>query len=182
MDLRCAPRRWLARRGSPSFVERESHDNGTSVAEIARRGIMTQASTSPRIHDLAHQLLVYEAGADESSDTEMPPGFRVVEKLRRTLSRPIGIASFYSLLARARTLAQEQLPALGAVQIKPGGSLDGWRELGTEKQAKEASVALIAQLLGLLVIFVGEDLTLSLVNDAWPDFSVVDHGLLEKKL
>jgi hypothetical protein len=37
------------------------------------------------------------------------------------------------------------------------------------KQNQAAEVMLIAQLLGLLVTFIGESLMLSLLLDAWPD-------------
>ena len=73
------------------------------------------------------------------------------------------------------------MPVLDTVQIKLDGSLDGLSDLGNEEQAVETNVALIAQLLALLITFVGEDITLSLINDVWPDFVVPDRGTLEKQ-
>ena len=108
----------------------------------------------------------------------MPAGLRVSEKLRRPLSKLVGSSGFRSLLARALTLAKAQAPGLSAVQIKPDGSLEGLSDLGNHDQAA-AGVILIAQLLGLLVTFIGESLMLSLVLDAWVDFPVFD--TLEKK-
>ena len=142
---------------------------------------MSRANPSPRIRELAKSLFLFEAGTDEPSCANMPPGYRVGEKLRRHLTRLTGIAGFRTLHARALTLAKGQAPVLGTVQIKLDGSLDGLSDLGNEGQAVEANVVLIAQLLALLVTFVGEDVTLSLVHDAWPDFPVPDHGPLEEK-
>ena len=107
----------------------------------------------------------------------MPAGLRVSEKLRRPLSTLVGSSGFRSLLARALTLAKAQAPGLSAVQIKPDGSLEGLSDLRNQDQA--AGVILVAQLLGLLVTFIGESLMLSLVLDAWVDLPVFD--TLEKK-
>ena len=107
----------------------------------------------------------------------MPAGLRVSEKLRRPLSTLVGSSGFRSLLARALTLAKAQAPGLSAVQIKPDGSLEGLSDVG--KQGHAAAGMLIAQLLGLLVTFIGESLMLSLLLDAWPDLPVFE--TLEEK-
>jgi hypothetical protein len=141
--------------------------------------MMSRTTPSPKILELAQGLLAYEAARDNPSGTNMPAGFRVAEKLRRPLSTLAGSSGFRSLLARALTLAKARVPGLSAVQVKPDGSLEGLSGLGNQDQAAEAGVILIAQLLGLLVTFIGESLMLSLVLDAWPDFPVFD--TLEKK-
>ena len=142
---------------------------------------MSRTNPSPRIRELAKRLLFYEAGPEEPSWADMTLGSRVGEKLRRRLGRLIGIAGFRTLHARALTLAKAQVPVLGTVQIKLDGSLGGLSDLGNEEQAVEANVVLIAQLLTLLVNFVGDDMTLSLVHDVWPDCSVSDQETLEKQ-
>ena len=57
------------------------------------------------------------------------------------------------------------------MQIKPDGSLEG---LDSGDQDAEAGVILIAQLLELLVTFIGEGLVLSLVLDSWPNFTGIN--------
>ena len=109
----------------------------------------------------------------------MPARALVAEKLRRPLVTLTGIAGFRSLLARALTLAKAQAPALNIVQIEPDGSLAGFGN--DEAQIEEAGLMLIAQLLGLLVTFIGERLMLTLVRDAWPDLPILDDCTLEKK-
>lgn len=101
----------------------------------------------------------------------MPAAFHVSEKLRHPLSALMGAIGFRALLARALTLAKAQLPSLNAVQVKRDGSLEGLNGLRND-EAAEASVTLIAQLLGLLGTFIGENLMLRLVRDMWPDVPV----------
>jgi hypothetical protein len=62
------------------------------------------------------------------------------------------------------------------VQIAADGSLQG---LGPQKdedrdQGMEGGAILIAQLLGLLLTFIGKGLTLRLVQDVWPEAAFDD--------
>jgi hypothetical protein len=58
------------------------------------------------------------------------------------------------------------------VQVAADGSLEGLDELesqiGTDR-AGNAGAILIAQLIGLLLTFIGEGLTLRMVQDVWPE-------------
>jgi hypothetical protein len=92
--------------------------------------------------------------------------FRVCETLRQPLCALTGVAGFRSLLSRALTLARAEAPSLSAVQVAADGSLKGLDELEPQTdidQAREAGVILIAQLIGLLLFFIGEGMTLRLV-------------------
>jgi hypothetical protein len=69
-------------------------------------------------------------------------------------------------------LARAEAPTLSAVQVTADGLLQGLVELESQSDkdhAEQEGAILIAQLLGLLSIFIGEALTLRLVRDAWPD-------------
>jgi hypothetical protein len=134
---------------------------------------MSGSTLSPKTRNLAQWLLDHEAAASRPSDAEanMPAAFHVSEKLRPPLSTLAGATGFRALLVRALTLAKAQLPNLNAVQVKPDGSLEGLNGLRNE-EAAEAGVTLIAQLLGLLGTFIGENLMLRLVRDLWPDLPV----------
>jgi len=130
---------------------------------------MRQTSPSPKIQEIAQRLLAYEAA--NSSKANIPAALCVSEKLRRPLSTLTGSSGYRSLLARSLTLAKAQAPGLSAVQVKPDGSLEGLSHVDNQDQDAQAGVMLIAQLLELLVTFIGNGLMLSLVLDAWPDFS-----------
>jgi hypothetical protein len=92
--------------------------------------------------------------------------------LRRPLITLAGVAGFRSLLSRALTLARAEDPNLSAVQVAADGSLKGLDELASrtdKEQARDGGAILIAQLIGLLLTFIGEGLTLRLVQDVWPE-------------
>jgi hypothetical protein len=108
----------------------------------------------------------------------------VYEKLRQSLSAFAGVAAFESLAFRALTQAKSEAPSLWAVQVTVDGSLKGLgefepqididKDLAGEFPVAEEGVILIARLLGLLLIFLGEALTLSLLRITWPAAALDD--------
>jgi hypothetical protein len=69
------------------------------------------------------------------------------------------------------------------VQVAADGSLQGLDELEPQidkEQAKEGGAVLIAQLIGLLLTFIGEGLTLSMVQAVWPE-AAFDGRVFEKE-
>jgi len=94
-----------------------------------------------------------------------------------------GVAGFRSLLSRALTLARAEAPSLNAVQVAADGSLKGLEGLASQtdkEQARDGGAILIAQLIGLLLTFIGEGLTLRLVQDVWPE-AAFDGRVSEKE-
>ena len=132
---------------------------------------------------MAQRLLAYEGVAGENSGPAESAAFRVCAKLRGPLITFAGVAGFRSLLSRALTLARAEAPSLSAVQIAADGSLKGLDELASQtdkEQARDGGAILIAQLTGLLFTFVGENLTLRLVQDVWPE-AAFDGRVSEKE-
>jgi hypothetical protein len=127
----------------------------------------------PKTRDLARHLLAYEANAGMSSEAMESATLRVYEKLRGNLRVLVGVAGFHALASRALTLARSQVPGLGAVQVAADGKLQGMSEIESamkadEKWIEEEGVILISSLLGLLLMFLGEALTMNLVLNVWP--------------
>ena len=127
-------------------------------------------TAAPGMRDLAHRLLVYEAGAGKASE---PPAIRVYEKLRQSLGEFVGVAGFQSLASRALTLSRPEVPSLSAALVAADGSLQGLGEIATQfgmgkDSTTDGEIILIARLLGLLRLFLGEALTLRLLRSAWP--------------
>jgi hypothetical protein len=124
----------------------------------------------PETRDLTRRLLAYEAVPGKISARKAIPAFRVYEKLRRHLCALAGVAGFQSLASRALTLARAEAPELSAVQVTADGSLKGLGELKQidNNKAADGGTILIAQLLGLLFIFIGKALTLQLLQEVWP--------------
>jgi len=74
-------------------------------------------------------------------------------------------------------LANAEVPWLHAVHVEADGSFGGLDELAAQvdpKKLAEGSVVLLAQLLGLLVAFIGGNLTLQLVREMWPKIPLDD--------
>jgi hypothetical protein len=99
---------------------------------------------------------------------------RAAERLGRPLSNLVGIAGCQALLARALHLAAREWPLLAGVRaaVAPAGSLEGLEEVlpaAGRARAFAALAAVLAHLLWLLVVFIGEALTLHTVCAAWPD-------------
>jgi len=131
-------------------------------------------TTPPQMRDLTQRLLTYEASAGDTSESVESTILRVYEKLRGNLCLLAGVAGFYSLASRALTLARSEAPSLSAVQVAADGNLQGMSAIEPSTNVKteavyEGGVTLISRLLGLLLIFLGEALTMNLVRDAWPD-------------
>jgi hypothetical protein len=122
------------------------------------------------MRDLAERLVAYETKANKSSRTKTLAAFLVGEKLRPDLAALMGSVGFRALLSRALALANAEVPWLRAVHVKADGSLEGLEELEAQvdpDEIFEGGIVLLAQLLGLLVAFIGEDLTLRLVREVW---------------
>jgi len=133
---------------------------------------------SASIRGLARRLLAVEAatlpspgGAADVGARVQHEAVRVCEKLRISLTRFAGADGFTSLLRRTLALARVEAPSLNRITVKPDCSMDGLEALAAEETdgGVEATAALTAHLLGLLVTFIGEPLTLRLVREAWPD-------------
>jgi len=133
------------------------------------------STASPAIRDLAGRLIALEAVRDESPGSPVGGAARVCDRLRVSLARLTGVAGFRSLMSRALALTKAEVPSLTTAQVRADGSLEGLDGTGhgpDTSVGSEAGVVVVAQLLGLLVTFIGEPLTLRLVRDAWPDVSI----------
>jgi hypothetical protein len=142
-------------------------------------------TTPPRkMRDLARNLVTREANAAGTSEPEEEAALRVYEKLRQALGKFAGVAGFQSLASRALALARLEDPGFSGAQVNADGSLQGLDEIelqigidkdqAHERPAGERGILLIARLLGLLLIFLGEALTLSLLRSMWPGASLDD--------
>ncbi len=120
--------------------------------------------------DLARRLL---AASQTGSDPHVSGVVAVIERLRISLSKFAGDAGFVSLLRRAVAMASSDIPSLQNVKIGINGRMDGVEQIDTSSDTgvlgEAAAVAITAHLLGLLVAFIGEPLTVRLLRESWPD-------------
>ena len=141
---------------------------------------------TPQMRDFSERLIAYETRENKSSETKTPAACLVSEKLRPHLATLMGNLGFRALLSRALSLANTEVPWLRAMHVNADGSFEGLDELGAQvdpDEIFEGCVVLLAQLLGLLVAFIGENLTLRLVREVWPKLSLddLDFGKVDQR-
>ncbi len=125
---------------------------------------------TPQTRELSQCLIAFEKEGDAPAGARAPVAFRVLEKLRPHLATYMGSVGFQALLSRSLTLAGADVPWLRTVRVKPDGSPEGLDKLEARvdpQEIVEGSVVLVAQLLALLIAFIGEDLTLRMVREVW---------------
>jgi len=134
------------------------------------------STTSPAMLSLARRLLAGEPAGVESSRGQADQAVRACEKMRVPLTKLIGAAGFASLMSRALALAKRQAPSLEGLRVEADGTLSGLNDpqpdSGAPDAAQHTGPILLAELLGLLVTFIGQPLTLGLLREAWPDASL----------
>jgi hypothetical protein len=134
-------------------------------------------STVPlAIRDFARRLIVLEAARDNSLGALGGGAACVCDQLRVPLVKLAGTAGFRSVMSRALAMARAEFPSLIAVQVNDDGSLVGLNALEHNQESgasDEAGVVVVAQLLGLLVTFIGEPLTVRLVRDIWSEATMI---------
>jgi hypothetical protein len=126
---------------------------------------------NPQMRVLAKRLLATETGRNKSSETRTAARLDVFEKLGPPLATLMGQGGFRAVLARSLALGSEEVPWLRAVHVKADGSFEKWEELQEQlnpNEFAEGKVVLLAQLIALLVAFIGVNLTLHLLRGVWP--------------
>jgi hypothetical protein len=143
----------------------------TSASEDTMR-----CSDTPTTRNLAKQLLALER--DETVSDMSNAISCVCDKLRRPIATLAGAAGFRSLLERALTLSKQECQVLDAWEVQPDGSIRG-----LDGETAQWGSILIAQLIGLTITFIGESLTLQLLQNAWPNLpcSEVSYERYESK-
>lgn len=129
---------------------------------------------TPEMRSIAKRLVKYETQGTDPSETTDTATFQVIDRLRPQLATLMGHGGFRALLARALVLAGAEVSWLREVQVKADGTLEGLATLHARLEPaefREGRVVLLAQLLGLLVAFVGLVLTSHLMGEIWPQLA-----------
>ncbi len=141
---------------------------------------MPEAPPAARL--AARRVLLHEAAGRAEPAALAEAADRADARLRGRLVDLIGAIGYAALIARAVRLARAEVPVLERVTGDMGaeGGLWGVRELtedarisGDPAEAEAALTAILAHVIGLLIMFIGEDLALRLVREAWPELA---HG------
>src|SRR5664279_3678690 len=145
-------------------------------------GNETEMTHPQQTRELAQRLIAYEGAASNTSEPMELAAFRVCDTLRQPVCALTGVDGFRALLSRALALAKAEAPILSALQVAADGSLQGLDELGRQidkAQVRDGRAILIAQLLRLLLTFIGEAMTSRLVmSEALPPYrSIPENGI-----
>ena len=113
-------------------------------------------------------------GADEGPLAGSAAAGRVFDKLSQRLAQLITPVGAEALLTRAVHLSRAEFPFLDGVPSAPNtrSLIERLRETAATvepSQAHEGFVSVLGTLVGLLVSFIGEDLTFRLLRDVWPE-------------
>jgi hypothetical protein len=132
---------------------------------------------TPRLRDVAKRLILAEAARTKSPAKDVTDAFPVTDKLRPQLATLMGHGGVRALIGRALVLAMQEVSWLRALHVNADGDLEGLAALGAQLDPAdylEGRMVLLAQLLGLLVAFIGPGLTLRLVSEIWPKIPLKD--------
>ena len=129
------------------------------------------------LRTFAERLVAHEARGQKTGGSEAPPVLAICEQLRTPLTTLKGRTGYHALLARALTVAGKLDPWVCNLQVEAGGTLAlraAATTPATPQEVAAGSTVLVLTLLGLLVAFIGEQLTLRLIREVWPDLSPDD--------
>ena len=126
--------------------------------------------SSPQLRRFVRRALVDAIGAAEPDRTRLASAFNTLcERLRQRLQPLFGTAAVDALFARALQVRTAEFPWLKESVGKEGCSTDvvaAVREVPMDR-LEEGLAAVLAHNIALLSAFVGEDLVLPLVQEAW---------------
>jgi hypothetical protein len=123
---------------------------------------------TPKLRIYAERLIAFEMSRNASSESKPTAAFVVIEKLSPHFGALMGAAGFRALISRALVLASAEVAWLRELHVREDGSFEGLNELESQANPEEIAaggIVLLARLLGLLVTFIGEDLTLQLLSN-----------------
>ena len=129
---------------------------------------------------LAERIIASEKLAYKKTEQGGRPVVTIVcQKLRPVLGMLMGHGGFRVLLSRSLALATAKSSSFQAARVTDDGALilDSQSTPPEQKKLEEGSVILVAELLGLLNAFIGKDLTVQFVREAWPRLSVKNNPI-----
>jgi hypothetical protein len=130
------------------------------------------AQPPPEVLDLAHRLLRHETGGSPDAESSAAAVDAACGRFKQ-LDDVLGAGGVAALMGRALHLAKREWPLLAAASFDPESSscftgLAAALAGGTDEEAAAAAESVLAQMLGLLVVLLGEELGLQPVRKLWP--------------
>lgn len=132
---------------------------------------------TPKMRELSQRLVAEEMKGEKSVVDEAVAPFFIYEKLRPHLSILMGKMGTRALFSRSLSLSRLELPYLLSVTVSDEGLLAGFDTAEASlsfQEIFEYRIVLVAHLIGLLVAFIGSNLTLRLLRERWPELTFKD--------
>jgi len=129
------------------------------------------------MREFAARLMAHEAAAARSADPGVSAAFAVPDRMRTQIATLAGNGGHRALLMRTLALAGSEVSWLRNSRVGADGHLEGPNLSVVPVDPDEVTkggIELVAQLIGLLVAFIGERLTLQLVREVWPKLPAKD--------
>jgi hypothetical protein len=129
----------------------------------------------PVLHQAARRLMTSEIGSRDTSDDVASAAISVYETFSKHLASFVGEDGSHALFRRSVKLTAARFPCLADVRGAAGVDASLVKAVGgclrsqTPDRAREASLALLIAYLDLLATFIGERLTLRLLQEGWPN-------------
>jgi hypothetical protein len=121
----------------------------------------------PLIRDWARKLIASEVGTDATATQVGLAPLRVYERLRLQFRAPVGVDAFQALASRALSLTKSQFPGLSSVKLTASGGFHSIGEVEAPPslgEDSEVGIVLIAQVLRLFIVLLGESATVTLIE------------------
>lgn len=131
------------------------------------------------------RVLSSQPGFGAGSDTTLAAAIRVHDRLSRLLSQVIGLSGFEALFTRGVSLLRPRFALLA--QVGSGSPSEQRAQIWALLEKAEPAVAteladaLLTTVCGLLASFIGEELVLKLLHNAWPELVLPARPASEKK-
>jgi hypothetical protein len=137
---------------------------------------------TPEIHRLARRLIELKAEREHGAGAEISAPLLAVDALRDPLTTLSGTGGFRSLLSRALALARPRAPVLAFISVHADGSLEGADAVPPEMAAAamDGGAALMAEMIALLVSFIGEPLAFQMLRVEWPEAALEYESMKEE--
>lgn len=112
---------------------------------------------------LAMRLMAFEEAGDLGKNPGTNPAIQVIDKLQLLVTRFSGSDGYLALMRRAVALSRIENSSAKSHTLSVDGSTKSLEGLSVDE-----GLLLITHLLHLMVTFIGQTLTLSLLADFWP--------------
>lgn len=133
---------------------------------------MTSGNMQQRVF---RRMLVREAGTGDNVSAVAAATRRLCERLSQQMAPLLGDAGAAAIYARSLHLTERQVPGLAPIRASskeehgPFTRVQHFIEHQEPAVAADAAVAVLTTVGDLLTSFIGHNLTIRLLREAWPD-------------